>query len=256
MHLSGKIIGQAAVYIIICVFVFFVLRSKKKKVTEPEPKKESLPSGLGDYIEDRWDSTLYSSLQNEKIKIRTVKVFGKTEDKDKLIFASSLAFNFNADDKKAFSLIAPQIIEVGVINSHELLIVKSPAAHFFEFNDAILKHLFIYLNRKYDWMNKKITVTSRIRVQEEFGLKTQYLLNLQLSIKTSHHRQLGVLLGNIPEINNTRQIISIMVEDGVYSFNLETDEPYAADVWKKILPKIKEVCTSYFTGGVEFIESN
>lgn len=250
MSSTGIYLGLAGI-LLVGVAIYLIVWKKKKKGIEPA--KKSLPSDSS-YYEAGLDGPLYVNTRNNKIKIRTVKFFGKNGDKDNLIFSSSLAFNFNSDDIAALRLVAPQVIEVGVMNSHELLITKSPAAHFLEFQDDILKHLFIHLNRKYDWMNRKFIISTKINILNHEKEETaEYGLNIHLNTPLKKHLQLGVLISDIPGIETSKnKILAIMSETGVNSINLEKEYSYE---WSDLLPKIKEVCASYFTGGIEFIEN-
>lgn len=239
-------LGLAGI-LLVGIAIYLMVWKKKKKIEEPEPEKESLPPGLGDYKQDRWEENLYQSLMNHKIQIREVRVFkDRTEDKDKLVFASSLSFNFNADDKATLAALIPELTEVSVRNSHELILSKSPAASFAYLKKDILTHLFTYLNRKYDWMNKKMTVSIHYVHSGEN-------LNCHLPDKTINHVRLGVLIDNIPGIINHLNAADRMKRIDTYQFDINKEE---STNWKELLPKIQEVFRQYFTGGVEFIGPN
>lgn len=247
LMLSGKIIVITIILAIVIFSPFFVWIRKRKKKKIAEPEKESPPPGLGDYKQGRDEDNLYQSLMNPKIQIREVRVFrDRTEDKDKLVFASSLSFNFNANDKAALVALIPELTEVSVRNSHELILAKSPAASFYDLKNDIRAHLFTYLNRKYDWMNKKMTVSFRYA---HSGLN----LNCHLSAETADHIRLGILIDNIPGIVNHLNAAYRMKISGIYQFDINKEE---SANWKELLPKIQEVFRQYFTGGVEFIGPN
>jgi hypothetical protein len=245
---SGNTIAIAITVLFVSILVFFALRSKKKKIAEPEPEKESLPLGPGDYKQpDRFEDNLYQSLMNPKLQIREIRVFrDRTEDKDKLVFASSLSFNFNAEDKATLVALIPELTEVSVRNSHELILAKSPAASFADLNNGILTHLFTYLNRKYDWMNKKITVSFHYVFSGEN-------LNCHLPLLTVNHVRLGILIDNIPGIIHNLNAADRMNRIATYQFDINKE---ASAKWVDLLPKIQEVFRQYFTGGIEFIGPN
>ena len=245
--LSAKIIVITIILAIVIFSPFFVwIRKHKKKVKEPEPEKESPPPGLGDYKQDRWEENLYQSLMNPKIQIREIRVFNdRTEDKDKLVFASSLSFNFNATDKTILMALIPELTELSVRNSHELILSKSPAANFAHLKNDILTYLFTYLNRKYDWMNKKMTVSL-------YYIHSRQDLNCHLPVETISHVRLGVLIDNIPGLISPLAA-DRMKRSGGYQFDINKE---ASAKWDELLPKIQEVFRQYFTGGVEFIGPN
>lgn len=246
--LSGNEIALIVVVLIVSTFVVFALRSKKKKMVEEEPEKESLPPGLGDYANDRWENNLYQSSMNPKIKIREVRCFkDRTEDKDKLIFASSLPFDFNSEDKRALIKLIPELIDASVLNSHELLLFKSPAANFNDYHlrESILSYLFSCLNSKYIWMKEKIIIPLQY-IEDD-------MLHCHLGQVTNDHARLGILLGNLPGIANRLKIFEQMEEKQRYRFNIQKKEDVS---WDDLLPKIKKVFEEYFTGGVEFVGPN
>ena len=247
---SGNTIAIAAIVLFVSILVFFALRSKKKKVVEPEiSKTEKVPPGLGDYDfkheRGEWDYNLYQSLINDKVLIREVRVFNPKEEKDKLIFASSLPFYFTSEDRKALKEVIPELIEVSVLNSHELMIVKSPAANFSNLKKDILTHLFTYLNRKYAWMKEKITISFHYVEDSELNCHMRYM--------TISHARLGVLLGNIPGVTNWLKTVAQMEYKDTHQFNIQKE---LGVEWEDLLPKIQEVFRQYFTGGVEFMGPN
>ncbi|MEI6835614.1 MAG: hypothetical protein WCK59_02160 [Candidatus Falkowbacteria bacterium] len=245
-------VGLAIVLILGSVFTLFALHSyRKKEAKEPEAKKKPEPEeefrirGLEEYFRNGSDPSIFINWQNEKIKIRTVKVFGKTEDKDKLIFASSLPFNFNGEDRRALREAIPELVEVSVLNSHQLLLLKSPATSFYQIDDLILKHLFIYLNRKYSWMNEKIVISFQYIEDDQ--------LNCHMKKMTSDHVRLGILLGDIPGVVDRFDTVTQMEAKDAYQFNIKKESSVK---WTDLLPKIQKVFRQYFTGGVEFIGPN
>jgi len=231
------------------VFALFALRTyKKKKVIEPETEKT--PPDLKDYDFKRepgeWNCNLYQSLVNDKILIREVRVFdSKKEEKDKLIFASSLPFNFRKEDRIAFKIVVSELTDVTIINSHELMVAKSPAADFSSLKKEILTHLFIYLNRKYSWMKKPMCISLYYTEANE--------LNCHLQEKTENHNKLGILLGNTSGVTDWLNMTTQMEAKDTYQFDI-AKEDYVK--WPNLLPKIQEVFRQYFTGGVEFIGPN
>ncbi|MFZ2310592.1 MAG: hypothetical protein WAW11_03545 [Patescibacteria group bacterium] len=252
LMLSGKIIVITIILAIVIFSPFFIWirKRKKEKIAEPEiSKTEKVPPGLGDYDfkheRGEWDYNLSQSLMNDQILIREVRVFNPKEEKDKLIFASSLPFYFTSEDRKALKEVIPELIEVSVLNSHELMIVKSPAANFFDFKKDILTHLFIFLNRRYAWMKKKTTISLHYIEQNELNCHMRYM--------TKDHARLGVLLGDITGVTNWLKTVAQMEEKDTYDFNIQKE--FGVE-WKELLPKIQEVFRQYFTGGVEFIGPN
>lgn len=229
--------------------VFLRLRSKKKKTINPEIEKA--PPGLGDYEwkYDTLDLNLYQSLLNEQILIREVRVFeNKKEEKDKLIFASSLPFHFDKSERVSLKIVIPGLTEVIIISSHELMVTKSPAANFNDLRKAILTHLFIYLNRKYGWM-KKPSIISLHYVEFEPNK-----LNCHMKEQTTDHVRLGILLGNVPGVTDWLNTTVAQME---LKNKCQFDIVKEGDVeWADLLSKIQEVFRQYFTGGVEFVGPN
>jgi hypothetical protein len=233
-----------SVFVLISSYLFF--RNRHKKVIEPEPEKESPPPGLGDYEEVRYDENLYQSLMNSKVQIREVRLFNsKKEIKDNLAFASSLPFNFTGEDKRALLKLIPELIDVSVANTHELILCKSAAANFSNFKKEILIHLFIYLNRKYAWM-KQATIIS-------FHYIENNKLNCHMRYMTRDHVRLGILLGDTPGVINWLHTVGQMEEKDTCQFDIQKE---LGIEWDELLLKIKKVFEEYFTGGVEFIGPN
>ncbi len=75
-------------------------------------------------------------------KLFAIRVIQNSKDKDKIIFATSLAHKFSGEVKKKLLLAIPQIIDVEVLNSHELRIHKSPAVYLTDIQEDILLFLF------------------------------------------------------------------------------------------------------------------
>lgn len=252
--LSNFVIGCVVVVVALIVLVVVIMRwrcSKYWKKVEKEQTKEQeeklLQPGLGDYNfkheHGSWDYNLYQSLMNDKVLIREVRVFDpKKEDKDKLIFASSLPFDFTGEDKRALIKVIPELIDASVLNSHELMLAKSPASNFSEFKKAILTHLFIYLNRRYVWMRQTTSISLHYIENDKLNCHMRYM--------TRDHVRLGILLGDIPGITNWLNIVGQMEEKGTHQFDIQKDQ---LTNWDDLLPKIQEVFRQYFTGGVEFI---
>jgi len=246
----------------IILVIFFVLlvgwdivlhsRGKKKKTVKPKTVKiEEVPPGLGDYEwkHDSLDLNLYQSLMNDQVLIREIRVFdSKKEEKDKLIFASSLPFHFEKSDRIAFKIVMPGLTEVAIINSHELMVAKSPAANFDYLRKDILTHLFTYLNRKYAWM-KKSMVISFYYIQFEPNK-----LNCLIEGQTTDHVRLGVLLGNISGVTDwLNTTVTQMETKNKNQFDIVREDDIE---WPDLLPKIQEVFRQYFIGGVEFVGPN
>jgi hypothetical protein len=128
------------------------------------------------------------------------------------------------------------------MNSHELLIVKSPAAEFYSLKEAILTHLFIFLNRRYAWMGQKTTISLHYIEQDRLNCHMRYM--------TKDHTRLGALLSDIPGVTNWLKTLDQMEEKGSYDFDIHKE--FGVE-WEDLLPKIQEVFRQYFTSGVEFI---
>lgn len=209
---------------------------KKLQVPNDEP---------GNYCDDVGrlplfvDNKFYS-VRNRMLVIRYIKVVNhKTEDKDKLIFATSLPHYFTNKEKKKLLLLVPQLVDVSFEKSHEILITKSAAVEFWELGDTILRFIFSSLEEKYVWMVEKQVIGIGNDFQNDsylcFYLKTETFFHLRLL------ELLSEVSGTITD--------SSLPSRGTYSFTISKQKSLT---WKNLLPRIKEVIKNYFPVAVEF----
>lgn len=94
------------------------------------------------YKKARGEEKLFFCYSDKSLAIRIIE---NSKEKDKIIFATSLAHKFSGEVKKNLMLSVPQIIDVEVLDSHELRIYKSPAVYLKDIQEEILIFLFTYL---------------------------------------------------------------------------------------------------------------
>lgn len=216
-------------------FLFNKIMFKEKKLTISEPV--ILPAKLGDYVEHAGDR-LFFSAKSERLAIRTIEVFNrKSEDKDKIIFATSLAHRFTEKDKQHLLLLIPQLTDLDFSKSHELLISKSPAVYFFNLQADILRALFIHLDNTYNWITEKQVV----KISYD---KDSFDFTMKLKIKDH-----PLLQNSLLDISGVTRLS--LNEEDQDNFSLGTSQPFG-----KILPQVKEIFTNYFKVGVEFTLSS
>lgn len=142
---------------IIFLIIFLCKKFGKKKIlskpkledqeVKPEPVSVVEPiANLYDYKSVGHDNNLFYCLSNKDLFIRVIE---NSKDKDKAIFASSLAHQFDDESRKLLLTSIPQIIDVSILDSHELTIHKSPAVYLVDIKNEILTFLFNQLKSQY-----------------------------------------------------------------------------------------------------------
>ena len=244
--LSGVILSLDLVF-----FSYTISAAKEKKVTEgenaePEIAEEAVLISSSIYDVDRYkvdenDSNLFHNLYNKDFSIRVVK---KGADKDLLIFALSLPHKFDVYDRGLMLATLPKIMDVtwGDL-PHCLEIRKSPACNFVDLQDYILRFLFAHLQRKYGWMFEEQAVLIETVPNPDrlcFHLRVETYLYIDLAQR---------LLALEGIIGDTGGLPIFMEHHGNYEFSIGKAKLYS---WDELLPKIKEIFTDYFKGGVKF----
>ena len=269
-ELTWKSVGQFFVRIFVAVTSFLNIPMGKKKAdskesviessseestpaeivveaAEPEPSiiEEEIPVSPDAYIVDEHDPSLFHSLKNKKLHIRTTKNPAnlKTKNKDELVFVCSLPHKLEANEI-AFSLF-PQLVFVDSSKNHEILVLKSAASNFDELVEPLLHFLFARLYHYYAWMEEKQVVF----IEE----RNNSTLSFNLRLETWHHLSLGAALVAINGIDHpiggSDQIPICMDHKKTYNFNLSKARMFT---WEELFPEIKKVFNGYFPAGVEF----
>lgn len=201
----------------------------------------------GNFVADDNDANLFFSLKDRSLSIRVIKSHpgGKEKNKDQFIFSTSLPHKFNPFTLKAMKNFIPQLTGVDFSKSHELLITKSAASRFDDLQNAILKFIFLRLNKEYSWLYEEQIVLIE-------SCPNPDVISFNLRVPTSNHLELGIA---IFEINGICTQLAgepfplCMDHENNYDFNLEKGKAFN---WEELLPEIKEAFLAHFPAGVKF----
>ncbi|NCN22422.1 hypothetical protein GW758_02520 [Candidatus Falkowbacteria bacterium] len=118
------------------IFAFFLLGKEKQK-----PK---LPEEQG-YEQDRFDRNLFYSLAYNRLRLREIY----SKNKDKMLVTTSYPHLFSEEQLREFYDIMPGISAIKVVSKHDIMIVKSAAASYRDFNDQLRQTVIEQLNKNY-----------------------------------------------------------------------------------------------------------
>lgn len=259
VFLNGNLFYVILALIIIGAVTIFVIKIRKKlrrigsreKVKDDKTISQPIHYELGEYYSESYNQVsndnLYRSRNNYQIAVRVMHYQNqKSVDKDKFIFATSFAHRFSEEGRSLLLLAVPQLTEVNIENSHEIIITKSAAVYLHEIGPMILKILFTHLDNLYEWLNKE----QEIIIAED--INSFNVMCFYIKTETRLHLYLGAMFFSIPGITrliNNQLFPEGMDSPGNFSFALMKS---SSVTWEELLPKIKKVFADYFKGGVKF----
>jgi hypothetical protein len=244
------IIGAVTILVIKNRNKLMRIRSREK-VKDDKTISQPIHYELGEYYSESYNQVsndnIYRSRNNYQIAVRVMHYQNqKSVDKDKFIFATSFAHRFSEEGRSLLLLAVPQLTDVNIENSHEIIITKSAAVYLHEIGPMILKILFIHLDNLYEWLNKE----QEIIIAQD--LNNFSALCFYLRTETRMHLYLGTMFLSIPGITRSMSVQLFPVgmdSPGNFSFALVKG---SSVTWEELLPKIKKVFADYFKGGVKF----
>lgn len=136
--LTVTVIAGAIIFLVIVVMKRLKKNNLPIPISPAEPVNETTSNSCN-FESITGDERLFIYTSDKRFSIRVIE---NAKDKDKIVFATSLSHKFSDKVKKDLLLAVPQIIDVEVLNSHELRIHKSPAVYLTDIQEDILLFLF------------------------------------------------------------------------------------------------------------------
>ena len=218
------------------------LFSEKEDVVQSVPQEPLITLSNSEKLRvDREDANLFYDTLNKKISIRVIR----QKDKDQCIFATSIPHEFEMVDAALMRNAIPQLVEVKISQTHELLITKSPAAKFSDIDEDILDFIITHVREINNWKTEKIVFF----VLKDFGT---YFFSSTIPICRFKNLDKKLSLIKGLQIHKDGSVFGLekgQFEGINYNFSLCRGMSFP---WGELMPEIKKVFESYSEGGVEF----
>ncbi|MFA6417430.1 MAG: hypothetical protein WCW61_04575 [Patescibacteria group bacterium] len=244
LPIDGRLAFLGAIVLIAVVWYFYRQRQQKK---EPKESLGDIPLDskrvfkLDDYEQDPFDKHRFISPVNPKLAVREIEC----KDHDVIIYAASWPHLFISEQLIELQKAISEITKVSN-DSHQLAVTKSPAANFSDFQERLIRIMFVQLHGKYALRSfpqkAKVTPASVVfHRQPHQSISDQTLaITFNQFLVDKDFRRL---------MNNTSSYSVSFFEDYPQTVFLHKKIDY---LWSRVEEDAIDFLTDYFSAGIDF----